>query len=135
MNDKIKPIIDSTYPALMAGLCLTFLSISPDILKSKFLVFSISTASLLFIISSFYIFIYSVNIEWGRNKTKNEPLEDAKPLSWKIGKWSFFIGIVLLLLSTIVVVCNLWFYDLLQSLESNFSGLFNSTNLPETNHT
>lgn len=135
MNDKIKPIIDSTYPALMAGLCLTFLSISPDILKSKFLVFSISTASLLFIISSFYIFRYSVNIEWGKNETKNKSLEDAKPLSWKIGKWSFFFGIVLLLLSTIVVVYNLWFYDLLQSLESNISGLFNSTNLPETNHT
>lgn len=135
MNDKIKPIIDSTYPALMAGLCLTFLSISPDILKSKFLVFSISTASLLFIISSFYIFRYSVNIEWGRNETENKSLEDDKPLSWKIGKWSFFFGIVLLLLSTIVVVYNLWFYDLLQSLESNISGLFNSTNLPETNHT
>lgn len=135
MNDKIKPIIDSTYPALMAGLCLTFLSISPDILKSKFLVFSISTASLLFIISSFYIFRYSVNIEWGRNETENKSLEDDKPLSWKIGKWSFFFGIVLLLLSTIVVVYNLWFYDLLQSLESNISELFNSTNLPETNHT
>ena len=135
MNDRIKPIIDSTYPALMAGLCLTFLAISPDILKSKCLVFSISTASLLFIISSFYIFRYSVNVEWGRNETKNEPLKDANPLSWKIGKWSFFFGIVLLLLSTIVVVYNLWFYDLLQSLESNISGLFNSTNLPETNHT
>ena len=133
--DKIKPIIDSTYPALMAGLCLTFLSISPDILKSKFLVFSISTASLLFIISSFCIFRYSVNIEWGKNETENESLEDAKPLSWNIGKWSFFFGIFLLLLSTIIVVNNLWFSDLLQWLESNISGLFNSTNLPETNHT
>lgn len=128
MSDKIKPIIDSTYPALMAGLCLTFLAVSPDILKSKLLVFSISVASLLFIICSFYVFIYSVHIEWGRY----DATKDANLRSWKIVKWSFFFGIVLLLLSTIFVINNLWFSDLLQSLGSNISGDFN---LSEINHT
>lgn len=101
--------------------------------KKQILGFSISTASLLFIISSSYIFRYSVHIEWSRNGTEKKSLKDARSLSWEIGKWSFFFGIVLLLISTIFVVYNLWLYDLLQYLESNISELFNSTNLSETN--
>jgi hypothetical protein len=135
MSDKIKPIIDSTYPALMAGLCLTFLAISPDILKSKYLVFFVSTASLLFILSSFYVFVYSVNIEWGTKPSENKLTNNDKPLSWRIGKWTFFFGIVLLVIATLLVVYILWFSDFLYWLQSNFHGLFNSTNLIETNRT
>lgn len=132
MNDRIKPIIDSTYPALMAGLCLTFLSISPNDLKSTWLVSLVSTASLFFIISSVYVFVYSVNIGWGKKTKEKKSSKDDKPISWNIAKWSYFIGIVLLLLSTLIIVYNLWLYDFLQS---NLTELFNSINVTETNNT
>ncbi len=132
MHDRIKPIIDSTYPALMAGLCLTFLAISPT--QSKVLIALISTASFLFILSSFYLFVYSVYTVWGRETDDDKSKKDAKSISWKIVKHSFFIGIVLLLISTLIVVCDLWLFDLIQSLVSNLSGLLlisetNSTNI------
>lgn len=135
MNDKIKPIIDSTYPALMAGLCLTFLSIFPDFLKNKLLIFLISTASLLFILSSFFIFACSVNITWRSKPVENKALKSNKPIFWKIGKWTFFFGIFLLVIATILIVYKLWFSDLLYWSVSNFSNLFNSTNLTITNQT
>ena len=132
MHDKIKPIIDSTYPALMAGLCLTFLAISQ--IQNKVLIILISTASFSFVSSSFYTLVYSVYTVWGRKADDNKSTKDANLLSWKIVKYSFFVGICLLLISTFIVVCDLWLSDLIQSLLSNLSGLppiieTNSTNM------
>lgn len=139
MHDRIKPIIDSTYPALMAGLCLTFLAISQ--IQSTVLVILVSTASFLFILSSFYMLVHSVIIAWGKKPDENKPSKDDKSLSWKITKWTFFFGIILLLLSTFVVVYDLWLHEFLQSVIFNFSGLSNiynlrnSTNLTMVNQT
>ena len=132
MHDRIKPIIDSTYPALMAGLCLTFLAISQT--QSKVLIGLISTASFLFILSSFYMFVYSVYTAWGEETSDDKYKKDVKPISWVIVKHSFFLGIILLLISTFIVVCDLWLFDLLQSLLSNLSGLplISKTNLTNT---
>lgn len=121
--DRIKPIIDSTYPALMAGLCLTFLSISPDALKTKWLMFFVSTASLSFIISSLCLFLYSLNV------VTSEKTDKKRPMSWSIMKWTFFLGIFFLLLSTIDVAYNLWVREFLPSLKSYFLELSNITNL------
>ena len=117
--DRIKPIIDSTYPALMAGLCLTFLSISPDALKTKWLMFFVSTASLTFTISSIFLFLYSLNI------VTNEKTDKKRAMYWSIMKYAFILGIFFLSLSTIDVVCNLWAHEFLTSLRSYFSELSN----------
>jgi hypothetical protein len=111
----------------MAGLSLTVLAISPDILHSKLLIFLVSTASFLFILSSFYMFVYSVDIGWSKKVVYDESSKES--LSWKIVKYSFFFGIVFLLLSTLVIVYNLWFTDFLQLLKSDFKELSNITNL------
>lgn len=127
--DRIKPIIDSTYPALMAGLCLTFLSISPDALKTEWLMFFVSTASLFFILSSISLFKYSLNIALGKKTEANKSPKDEYPLSWSIAKWTFSLGIFFLLLSTADIVYNLWVHEFLPSLKSYFSELSNITNL------
>lgn len=106
MSDFLKPIIDSTYPALMAGLCLTFIGISQNQFETIWLTVAVSTASLLFIISSFCIFAYSVNNEWGQ-----KPTDYKSSKLWMIAKWSFFIGICLLLMSTVLVIYYLWLSD------------------------
>lgn len=111
--DRIKPIIDSTYPALMAGLCLTFLSIFPDTIRTKWLMFFVSTASLFFIISSISLFKYSLNIVLSKKTDESKSSKDKYPLSWEIAKWAFILGIILLLLSTIDIFYNLWVHDFL----------------------
>lgn len=128
----MKPLIDSTYPALMAGLCLTFFAISP-VTTSKLTVSFVSTAALFFMISSICIFIQSVNNEW--RKTPDEPQKYNIQSFWKLGKWTFFIGIVLLIFGTILVVYNLWISDFFHQLIFNLSGHFNLTNLTEKNQT
>lgn len=106
----------------MAGLCLNALAISPDILKSKLLMFLVSTASFLFLLSSLCIFISSVYIEWGEKSTEKKDLNDKNSRhSWTIGKRAFFLGVFLLLVSTLVLIYNLWFYDLLSYLISLLS--------------
>lgn len=130
MHDRIKPIIDSTYPALMAGLCLTFLAISQ--IQNKLLIILISTASFSFVLSSFYTLVYSVYTVWGRKADDNKFTKDANLLSWKIVKYSFFFGIVLLLISTFIVVCDLWLSNFLDSLVSHFSRF---TSISKTNST
>lgn len=139
--ERIKPIIDSTYPALMAGLCLTFLSISPDTLKTKWLMFFVSTASLFFIISSISLFKYSLNIALDKKTDGNKSPKDEYPLSWSIAKWTFSLGIIFLLLSISDVYLNLWIHEFVPSLKSYFSQvsnitiLTNSTNLTVVNRT
>ncbi len=130
--DRMKPLIDSTYPALMAGLCLTFFAISP-VTTSKFTVGLVSTASLFFMISSICIFMQSVNDEW--RKTPDVSEKYAAQSFWKLGKWTFFIGIVLLIFATFLVVYNLWISEFLHQSISKLSGDFNSTNLTENNQT
>lgn len=121
--DRIKPIIDSTYPALMAGLCLTFLSISPDALKTKWLMFFVSTASLSFTISSIFLFLYSLKV------VVSEKTDKKRLMFWSIMKCAFILGIFFLLLSTVDVVINLWVHEFLPSLKSYFSEFSNMTNL------
>jgi hypothetical protein len=133
--DRIKPIIDSTYPALMAGLCLTFLSISPDALKTKWLMFFVSSASLSFTISSIFLFLYSLHV------ITSEETDKKRDTFWSIMKYAFILGISFLLLSTIDVVYNLWINEFIPSLKSYFSepstitNLKNSTNLTVFNQT
>ena len=114
----------------MAGLCLTFLAISPEILKDKILVFLVSTTSLLFIISSCSVFRYSLSVELGEIESS-----DNTSLSWKIGKWAFSSGLLFLLISTLVVIYILWFHDSLQWLQSYSAEVFSSINVTETNNT
>lgn len=80
------------------------------------------------------MFVYTVYIVGGTETDDNKPKKDPKPISWKIVKYSFFFGIFLLLISTSIVVYDLWLSDFLQSLQSNLSGLpliskTNSTNI------
>lgn len=136
MTDRIKPIIDTSYPALMAGLCLTFLSISEEALRTEWLVISVSTASLSFIICSFSLFVYSLDILSGKETNAQKSYKEDKSISWCIVKWTFFFGIILLLISTCIVVYNLWFHEFLLSIElSNITNLKNPTNLPVVNQT
>lgn len=73
--------------------------------------------------------VYSVINIWGKKTDENKPSKDDKSLSWSITKWTFFLGIILLLLSTFVVVYDLWLHGFLQSVKSEFLGLSNITNL------
>ena len=80
------------------------------------------------------MFVYSVYAVRGEETDVDKSKEDAKSVSWDIVKHSFFVGIIFLLISTFIVVCDLWLFDLIQSLLSNLSGLLpisetNSTNI------
>ena len=80
------------------------------------------------------MFVYSAYTVWSRETDDKKSNNDAELISWKIVKHSFFIGIVLLLISTLIVVCDIWFFDLIPSLLSYLSGLLpisetNSTNI------
>jgi hypothetical protein len=92
-NKRYEPMVAATYPAAMAGLCLTSLAIiSSKFCVSMGIVFLLSAASLAFITSSFFIFLYVVLVEWGESSnTQNQD----KTLWWSISKWAFLIGIVL----------------------------------------
>ena len=84
------------------------------------------------------MFVYSVYTVWGKNTDDNKSKDDAKYLSWKIVKWSFFAGILLLSISTFIVICDFWLSDFLQSLLSIFSepppiSEINSTNITLNN--
>lgn len=73
----------------MAGLCITFLGISQNYLNDVYLSFAVSTASLLFISSSLFIFVDSVNTQWGMSN-KKEHMDVNNTFFWRMGKWSFF---------------------------------------------
>ena len=103
-NKRYEPMVAATYPAAMAGLCLTSLAIiSSKFYVSKWIVFLLSAASLAFITSSFFIFWYVVLIEGGESSnTQNQD----KTLSWSISKWAFLIGIVSVFIAIILIFCN-----------------------------
>lgn len=103
-NKRYEPMIAATYPAAMAGLCLTALAIiSSKFYVSKEIVFMLSAASLAFITSSFFIFAHVVTTEWGESSnTQNQD----KTLWWSISKWAFLIGIFFVFIAVIRIFCN-----------------------------
>lgn len=103
-NERYEPMIAATYPAAMAGLCLTTLAIiSSKFYVSNWIVFLLSVASLAFITSSFFIFAHVVTTEWGESSnTQNHD----KTFWWSISKWAFLIGIVSVFIAIILICCN-----------------------------
>ena len=101
---RYEPMIAATYPAAMAGLCLTTLAIiSSKFYVSKEIVFLLSAASLAFITSSFFIFAHVVTTEWGESSnTQNQD----KTFWWSISKWAFLIGIILVFIAVILIFYN-----------------------------
>ncbi len=107
MNEKLNPLINSTYPAAMAGLCLAFLGISQNQLNKISLHFLLSVASLFFITSSSSIFVLSVFFEWDTGNKEKEIIT----FLWKMGRWSFLFGIIFLLIAIVLVNYYLWISD------------------------
>ena len=105
-NKRYEPMIAATYPAAMAGLCLTALAIiSSKFYVSKWIVFFLSAASLAFITCSFFIFAHVVTTEWGESSnTQNQD----KTFWWSISKWAFLIGIIFVFIAIIIIFCNFW---------------------------
>ena len=103
-NKRYEPMVAATYPAAMAGLCLTTLAIiSSKFCVSKGIVFLLSAASLAFITSSFFIFLHVVLVEWGESSnTQNQD----KTLWWSISKGTFLIGIILVFIAVILIFYN-----------------------------
>ena len=102
-NKRYEPMIAATYPAAMAGLCLTSLAIiSAQFIVPKWIVFLLSAASLAFIASSFSVFLYVATI---KNKSTNAQNQD-KSFLWSISAGAFLIGIILVLLAIILIFCN-----------------------------
>ena len=108
-SKKYEPMIAATYPAAMAGLCLTSLAIiSSKFYVSKWIVFLLSVSSLAFITSSFFIFWHVVLVEWGEScNTQNQD----KTFWWSISKWAFLIGIVFVFIAIILICCNFCLTD------------------------
>ena len=101
---RYEPMIAATYPAAMAGLCLTTLAIiSSRFYVAKVIVFLLALASLAFITSSFSIFLHVVLVEWG--KSHNTQKQD-KNLWWSILKGAFLMGIILVLVAIVIIFCN-----------------------------
>jgi hypothetical protein len=101
---RYEPMVAATYPAAMAGLCLTSLAIiSSKFCVSTGIVFLLSAASLAFITSSFFIFLHVVLVEWGESSnTQNQD----KTFWWSISKWAFLIGIIFVFIAIILIFCN-----------------------------
>ena len=103
-NKRYEPMIAATYPAAMAGLCLTSLAIiSSQFYVSNWIAFLLSASSLAFITSSFFIFAHVVTTEWGESRKTQNP---DKTLWWSISKWAFLIGIVSVFIAIILICCN-----------------------------
>ena len=103
-NKRYEPMIAATYPAAMAGLCLTALAIiSSQFYVAKVIVCLLSSASLAFIISSFFILLHVVLVKgWQSSNTQNQD----ENLWWSISKGAFLIGIFLVLVAIVVIFCN-----------------------------
>jgi len=103
-NKRYEPMIAATYPAAMAGLCLTTLAIiSAQFYVSNWIAFLLSASSLAFITSSLFIFFHVVIVEWGESSnTQNQD----KTLWWSISKWAFLIGIISVFIAIIIIFCN-----------------------------
>ena len=96
-------MVTATYPAAMAGLCLTTLAIiSSKFCVSTGIVFLLSAASLAFIVSSFSVFLYVATI---KNKSTNAQNQDKRFL-WSISAGAFLIGIIFVLLAIFLIFCN-----------------------------
>lgn len=100
-NKRYEPMVAATYPAVMAGLCLTSLAIiTSRFYLSKIIVFLLGTASLAFIVSSFSIFWFAVIIV-GEESCDSQ--NQAKTVWWNISKWAFLFGIILIFLAIVLI--------------------------------
>jgi hypothetical protein len=103
-NKRYEPMIAATYPAAMAGLCLTALAIiSSKFYVSKWIVFLLSVASLAFITSSLFIFFHVVMVEWG--ESSNTQNQNKTPW-WSISKYAFLLGIISVFIAIILIFYN-----------------------------
>jgi len=116
---RYEPMIAATYPAAMAGLCLTALAIiSSKFFISKWIVFLLSAASLAFITSSFFIVWYAVRVLVEGEKSSNTQKQEVegrkssntqnqdKTLWWSISKCAFLTGIIFVFIAIIFIFCN-----------------------------
>ena len=103
VNKRYEPMVAATYPAAMAGLCLTSLAIiSSKFYVSVWIVFLLSTSSLAFIVSSFFVFLYVVTIKRKSAKAQNQD----KTFLWSISAGAFLIGIIFVLVAIFIIFCN-----------------------------
>ena len=101
-NKGYEPMVAATYPAAMAGLCLTSLAIiSSKFYVSKWIVFLLSAASLAFIASSFFVFLHVVTRS---TKAQNQD----KTFWWVISACAFLIGIFFAFIAIILIFCNFY---------------------------
>ncbi len=84
----IKPIINASYPATLAGLGLTALSITGA--RSLLLTISLASGALLFLLSAFFLFSYTVL--------------PTRRRYWTGAALTFLLGLVASIISVIILV-------------------------------
>jgi hypothetical protein len=108
-KERYEPMIAATYPAAMAGLCLTSLAIiSSQFYISKLIIFLLTAASLAFITSSLCIFLHVVLV--GGSESKNKQNQD-KTWWWSISKLTFLLGIISVFVAICLIFCNFYLTD------------------------
>ena len=84
----IKPIINASYPGTLAGLGLTALSITGT--RSVYLTVSLASGALLFLLSAFFIFFYTVY--------------PTRRRYWTGAAFAFLLGLLSSIMSVIILV-------------------------------
>ncbi len=86
----IKPIINASYPGTLAGLGLTALSITGT--RSVYLTASLASGALLFLLSAFFIFFYTVY--------------PTRRRYWTGAAYTFLFGLLASIVSVVILVIN-----------------------------
>jgi hypothetical protein len=84
----IKPIINASYPGTLAGLGLAALSITGA--RSLILTLSLASGALLFLLSAFFLFLYTVR--------------PTRRRYWTGSALSFLLGLVASIISVLILV-------------------------------
>jgi hypothetical protein len=84
----IKPIINASYPGTLAGLGLAALSITGA--RSVYLTASLASGALLFLLSAFFIFVYTVL--------------PTRRRFWTGAAFSFLLGLFASIVSVVILV-------------------------------
>jgi len=85
----IKPIINASYPGTLAGLGLTALSITGTS-RSVYLTVSLASGALLFLLSAFFIFFYTVY--------------PTRRRYWTGAAFTFLLGLLASIVSVVILV-------------------------------
>jgi len=85
----IKPIINASYPGTLAGLGLTALSITGTS-RSVYLTGSLASGALLFLLSAFFIFFYT--------------LYPTRRRYWTGAAFTFLLGLLASIVSVVILV-------------------------------